>query len=49
MFAAVTLKPEHETFIVHVAALSVDLDDEVHLLKTAQITHLKADKALLKY
>ncbi len=47
-FAAAALNPEHEAFIVHVAALSVDSDDKVHSLKKAQIAHLKADKALTK-
>ncbi len=43
--ATAALDPEYETFIVHVAALSVDSDDEVHLSRKAQIAHLKADKA----
>ncbi len=34
-FAAAALDPEHEAFIVHVAALSVNLDDEVHPLRKA--------------
>ena len=36
---------EHEAFIVYIAALSIDLGDEVHLLRKAQIAHLKVDKA----
>ena len=47
-FAAATLDPEHEAFVVHIAALSVDLGDEVHPSKRAQIAHLKADEALTK-
>ena len=35
MFAAAVLDSEHETFIVHVAAFSVNLDDKVHPLKKA--------------
>ncbi len=34
-FATVALDPEYEAFVVHVAALSVDLDDEVHPSKRA--------------
>ncbi len=45
-FAATGLDLEHKAFIVHVAALSVDLGDEVHPSRTAQIAHLKADEAL---
>ena len=44
-FVAATLDPEHEAFIVHVAALSVDPGDKVHLSKRAQIAYLKADEA----
>ena len=44
-FAAVTLDPEHEAFIIHIAAFSIDLGDEVHSLRRAQIAHLKMDKA----
>ncbi len=44
-FAAVALDPEHEAFIVHVAALSIDSDNKVHPLRKAQIVHLKADEA----
>ncbi len=29
-FAVAALDPKHETFVVHVAALSVDLGDEMH-------------------
>ena len=34
--------------IVYIAALSVDLSDEVHSLKKAQIAHLKVDKTPTK-
>ncbi len=44
-FAAAALDPEHEAFVVHVAALSVDSGDEVHPSRRAQIAHLKADEA----
>ncbi len=39
-FAAVVLDPEHKTFVVHVAVLSVDLGDEVHPSRRAQVDHL---------
>ncbi len=44
-FAAAALDPEHEVFVVLVAALGVDLGDEVHPSRRAQIAHLKADEA----
>ena len=43
-FVAAVLDPEHEIFVVHVAALTVNLGDEVHPSKRAQIAHLKADE-----
>ena len=36
---------ELKAFIVHVAALNVDLGDEIHPSKRAQIAYLKADEA----
>ncbi len=39
---------KHKTFIVNVAALSVDLSDEVHPSRRAQIAHWKVDEALTK-
>ncbi len=47
-FAAAALDSEHEGFVVHVAALSVDLVDEMHPSRRAQIAHLKADEAPTK-
>ncbi len=47
-FAAAALDLEYEAFIVHVAALSIDLGDKVHPSRRAQIAHLKADEALTK-
>ncbi len=47
-FVAAALDPEHEAFVVHVAALSVDLGNEVHPSKRAQMAYLKADKAATK-
>ncbi len=47
-FAVAALDPEHEAFVVHIAALSVDSGDEVHPSKRAQIAHLKADEAPTK-
>ncbi len=44
-FAVAACDPKHEAFVVHIAALSVDLGDEVHLSRSAQIAHLKADEA----
>ncbi len=47
-FAAAALDPEHEAFVVYVAALSVDSGDEMHPSRRAQITHLRADEAPTK-
>ncbi len=47
-FTAAALDPEYEAFIVHVAALSIDLGDEMHPSKRVQIAHLKADEAPTK-
>ena len=47
-FAAAALDPKHKTFVVYVAAFSIDSGDELHSLKKAQIAHLKADKASIK-
>ncbi len=44
-FIATALNPEHEAFIVHIAALSVDSGNEMHPLRRTQIAHLKADEA----
>ncbi len=47
-FAAAALEPEYKVFVVHIAVLSINLGDEVHPSKKAQIAHLKVDKALSK-
>ena len=47
-FTAIALDSEHETFIVYIAALSIDLGDEMYLLKRTQIAYLKVDEALIK-
>ena len=47
-FPATALDLEYENFVVNVAALSVNLGDEVHLLRSAQIAHLKVNKAFSK-
>ncbi len=47
-FAATALNLEHEAFVVHIAALSVDLGDEVHPSRKAQIAHLQVDEAPTK-
>ena len=39
---------EHKTFVIHIAILSVNLGDEVHLSKKIQIAHLKTDEASFK-
>ncbi len=44
-FAAAALDPEHEAVVFRVAALNIDLGDEVHPSRRAQIVHLKEDKA----
>ena len=47
-FVVATLDPEHEAFIVHVAALSIDLGDEVQPSNRAQVAYLKVDKTSTK-
>ncbi len=44
-FTAAALDLEHEAFVVHVAALSIDLSDEVHPSRKAQIAHLEVDES----
>ena len=44
-FAAAALNLEHEAFVVHIAALSIDPGDEIHPSGRAQIAHLKANEA----
>ena len=46
--AITALDLKYKTFVVHVAALSVNPGDEMHPLKRAQIVHLKADEVLTK-
>ncbi len=43
-FATAALDPKHKALIIHVNALSVNLSDEIHLSRRAQIGHLKADE-----
>ena len=47
-FATIALDLKYETFIVHVATLSVDLGNKMYLSKRAQIAYLKIDKAFTK-
>ena len=47
-FAIVVLNPKYKTFIVHIAALSVNLNDKMDFLKKAQITHLKINGVFIK-
>ena len=44
-FVAATLDLKHEAFIVHIAALSVNLGNEMYPLRKAQIANLKANEA----
>ena len=44
-FAVTALDLEYKAFVVHVAALSIDSDDEIHPSRKAQIAYLKADEA----
>ena len=47
-FTAVALDLEYKTFVVHIIALSIDLSDEVHPLKRAQIAYLKLNEVCTK-
>ena len=44
-FATIAFDLEYKALVMHIAALSIDPNDEVYLLKKAQIAYLKADKA----
>ncbi len=47
-FMATALNPDYKTFIIYIATLNISFNasDKIHPLKSAQITHLKADKVL---
>ena len=47
-FAVAAFDLEHKAFVVHITALSINLGDEVHFSRKAQIAHLKADEAPTK-
>ena len=47
-FAVTALNLGYKAFIVHVAALSIDPDDEIYPSRRAQIAHLKLDEAPTK-
>ena len=47
-FAAAAFDLEYEVFVVHIAILSVDLANKMHLSKKAQIAYFRADKAPIK-
>ncbi len=44
-FAVVAPDPKHKLFIVYMATLNIDSDDEINPSKKAQIAYLKADEA----
>ena len=44
-FVVAALDLKYKVFVVHVAVLSVDSGDKVHLSRKAQIAYLKVDKA----
>ncbi len=48
-FATIALDLEYETFLVYIAALSIDSDDKMYLSRKAQIAYLKVDKASTKF
>ncbi len=48
MFIVIALDLDHKTFLVHIVALNISFDTEVHSLKKAQIAHLKGDKVSIK-
>ena len=43
-FAIAVLDQKYKTFIIHVATLSIDSGDKVHLSKRVQIAYRKADE-----
>ena len=47
-FVAAAFNPKYEPFVVHVATLSLNLSDKMHLLRKAQKAHLKTDETITK-
>ncbi len=47
-FAVAALDSEYKAFVVYIVAFNINSGNEIHLLKRAQITHLKMDKAPTK-
>lgn len=47
-FIIVAFNPEYKTFVVHIATLDINLENNMHLLKKTQIAHLEINKALTK-
>ena len=47
-FAAAAPNLEHKALIVHIVGLSVNANDEVHLLKKDQLAHPKANETSIK-
>ena len=47
-FAAAPVNSEQKIFVVYITALNVNLGDNVHFLKKAQIAYLKVDKVFTK-
>ncbi len=46
-FAIAALDLKYKVFVIYVATLSINSDNEVYPLRRAQIAHLKADEALI--
>lgn len=47
-FATIASNPEHEAFIIHIVALSINSGYKVYSSKKTQIAYLKADEAFIE-
>ena len=47
-FIVVALDSKYKTFIVHIAAIGVELDNEIYISKKVQKDYLKVDEASTK-
>lgn len=47
-FATITFDLKYKAFEIHIAALSVNLDDKMHPLMEVKIAHMKVDETLVK-
>ena len=47
-FAVIVFDPEYKNFIICIAILNINLNNNMYLLKKAQIAHLNVNKVFIK-